>query len=213
VHRVELSKITALHENLKKWAFYAAFCKRGFGLRIARHHHLCAKTGIIGVRCGNDAPGKPRKSPTPTFPRSPALGNPAKDAGLPHSRSDDDSWQPITQKRTKPAQIAGLFTFWWRTKITRSPTSPFTQQQYLVLFLIVVFMRGKEHFTAVGASFIEEGHLIAPNSLPLRDLARLHHRIVGAACNRAPNTLLPGSTPQATRGRYRRSQGTAKLVE
>src|SRR5664280_816853 len=32
------------------------------------------------------------------FHRSPALGNPAKGAGLPHSRSDDDSWKPITPK-------------------------------------------------------------------------------------------------------------------
>jgi len=213
VHRVELSKITALHENLKKWAFYAAFCKRAFGLRIARHHHLCAKTGIIGVRCGNDAPRKPRKSPTPTTPPFPLLSEiPQKtlDYHIPAATTTPGSQ---SRQKTKPAQIAGLFTFWWRTKISRSPTSPFTQQQYLILFLIVVFMRGKEHFTAVGAGFIDEGQPIAPNSLSLRDLARLHQRLVGAASNRAPNTLLPGSKSQATRCRYRRSQGTAKLVE
>jgi hypothetical protein len=28
-----VSVFLALHENLKKWAFYAAFCKRGFGLQ------------------------------------------------------------------------------------------------------------------------------------------------------------------------------------
>ena len=75
---------------------------------------------VLGqVRCGNDARRKPRKSPTPDFSTVPlALGNPAKDAGFPHSHSDDNGWitftpelNPQSLKKPNPSKIKGPVGF------------------------------------------------------------------------------------------------------
>ena len=71
------------------------------------------------VRRGNDARRKPRKSPTPDFSTvPPALGNPAKDAGFPHSHSDDNGWitftpelNPQSLKKPNPSKIKGPVGF------------------------------------------------------------------------------------------------------
>jgi len=53
------------------------------------------------------------------------------------------------------------------------------EHQDLIVFLVVVFHPAEKAFHPRLRQFIEEDHLIPPDSLPLRDLALLHYRIVG----------------------------------
>jgi len=85
---------------------------------------------VLGqVRCGNDARRKPRKSPTPDFSTVPlALGNPAKDAGFPHSHSDDNGWitftpelNPQSLKKPNPSKIKGPVGFSCRALFSGLP--------------------------------------------------------------------------------------------
>ena len=75
-------------------------------------NRLAARTGKK-LGCGNDARWNPWKSPIPTSsPLLPALGNPATDAGCPHSHSHNDDGLQKTEPTsnqtptTKPRSFA-----------------------------------------------------------------------------------------------------------
>jgi hypothetical protein len=67
-------------------------------------NRLAARTGKK-LGCGNDARWNPWKSPIPTSsPLLPALGNPATDAGCPHSHSHNDDGLQKTEPTSNQDQ-------------------------------------------------------------------------------------------------------------
>ena len=67
-------------------------------------NRLAARTGKK-LGCGNDARWNPWKSPIPTSsPLLPALGNPATDAGFPHSQSHNDDGLQKTEPTSNQDQ-------------------------------------------------------------------------------------------------------------
>ena len=61
-----------------------------------------ADTSTQNRRGGNDAPGKAWNPATRDPPLSTALGNPAHDAGFPHSHRAGDGLLSSTEGKTKP---------------------------------------------------------------------------------------------------------------